>query len=169
MSPFSLSFSHLLTLLFASLPPFAFARRRIFLRYRLAKNYTCHRHDFDFDDFVMKSRFVRRFYKCSFYMLNILHKYSRDVSRWQQIMYLTFIMMAFILHILHYLTKSKNLISLKESIEHNRRAYYSHYNDDAHCYIVMMCIWRGCNKSITYRTNLYTSCYCIPNLGRSFI
>lgn len=51
-----------------------------------AKNYTCQRHDFGFDDFVMESRFGRRFFLRMFFLhARHLYRYSRDILHWCQI------------------------------------------------------------------------------------
>lgn len=81
MSPFSLSLSHLFILPFASLPPLSLSREEedFFEVSTRAKNYTCQRHDFGFDDFVMESRFGRRFFlRMSFLHARHLYRYSRD-------------------------------------------------------------------------------------------
>lgn len=72
-----------------------------------AKNYTCQRHDFGFDDFVMESRFGRRFFcECSFYTLDTCTDaraiFCIDVKSYAQLYYDG---IADIFHILHCLIK----------------------------------------------------------------
>jgi len=116
------SLSHLHILLFASLPPFALATMENFLKYRLAENYTCH--DFDFDDFVIKSRFVGRLCQCSFYTLAIYTDTYAIFCVNAQIIHSNHLtescLMAFIPHFTLF-NKTQNLISLR--VLYNRRAY----------------------------------------------
>jgi len=68
-----------------------------------------------------------------------------------------------------YLTKRIKSYFSESSITDELIFPSLYYNDDVHCYRVMMRVWRGCNKSITYRIVIYASRYCIPNLAQSFI
>lgn len=53
-----------------------------FLRYRHAKNDTCHCHDFDFDDFIIKPVLCSTFLLMFFLHAGYLHRYTYDISRW---------------------------------------------------------------------------------------